>query len=68
MANYCSNNVVCLGDTTVTAEIGQVFAQIESRHQCTRSYHLPGFCADNEGHMLDILVNEDWINYEICRK
>ncbi|HZY35274.1 MAG TPA: hypothetical protein VFE53_01420 [Mucilaginibacter sp.] len=64
MANYCSNNVLFLGDPKTVDAIKEVFADIEHEQKRTHLYYLPDFVKDDKGYMLDISFDDQWITYE----
>ena len=64
MANYVSNSVQFVGDPAKVAQVRELFLQIEAKQAATNRYHLPDFVTGDQGHMLEIEANGEWLNYE----
>ena len=64
MANYVSNSVLFIGDPARVTEVQELFLQIQEKQAASKLYHLPDFVTCDRGHMRDIELNGEWINYE----
>ena len=64
MANMCSNCVIFSGNPKAIEDVKALFKEIEDQQEATGQWHLPPYVTAESGHMQDICINDNTINYE----